>query len=323
MTKDEDDEDSDDEGDDQEAEESDEDDEDGYYDNDDDEVEEDTEKPDSTFKQGHSSLFHENLKSGGKTGSSSNFPPLLKRGITDVMKMVYGEAWLQSNYQASEGQTSGQLVVHQNEEDDDDQDDFFTVKKNKAGSNSYQNEDSLNCIDSSRFVVQSFKTGNEKFRKFENYKSHRNVYQLIKQRFVTGGWKSPITAKTSNENSEAEGDAYGDDDSEIVDGDFVDLEAEGAQQHDFNSKHSAKSRASRGDGDDDDDDESVDSDDSEQMEKRNEKIDEELRAINAQKKAAFKSSFDDTYDRKKSVRILLFINTRLLNTTKRYCKFGL
>jgi hypothetical protein len=81
-------------------------------------------------------------------------------------------------------------------------------------------------------------------------------------------------------------------------GDFEDLQTNEV----FGSSGQKKSVAKRGKSSDDEDSDDDDVDEAEQ-ERRNMKIDQELRQMHAANKAQFKANFDKRYDEKALVRI--------------------
>ncbi len=214
---------------------------------------------------------------GDEGGDGYDFSNPMLDNMTDVMKLVYGDDWLQSNTTGSSNKSKNGKGKKNLVDDDEDDGDFFKVKATSKTSS--DDIDELNALDSSRTIVRRL-PGSDAYKKVENYKTNHTNYLLLKQRFVTGGWKAPITAKGTGSGGEVD-----DDDQSVGEGEFEDLEGMGGPSHGIG-------------GGDDDDDEGFDSDKQEAM---NDKIDQELRELNAKKKAAFKAGFDDKYDKKKSV----------------------
>ena len=124
--------------------------------------------------------------------------------------------------------------------------------------------------------------------------SSSSLFDIVRRRCVTGGYGDrQIEVSSLSMSGEA---VNGDDDDNG--------EEEGDQQYDAfedlqtGEKFSGRSNKPNNDDDDDDDEEEDDDDEEEDQERRNEIIDQELREINARKKASFKASFDRRYDEK-------------------------
>lgn len=115
-----------------------------------------------------------------------------------------------------------------------------------------------------------------------------NWWEMMKSRCVTGGYANKITAG-------GEAGAEGSDDDEGFDG-FEDLQT-GEVFGGGGGKTGAGAAKKGGDGDNSDSDG--------ETERRNMQIDEELRALNAAKKANFKATFDKKYDEKELVSKIL------------------
>lgn len=216
---------------------------------------------------------------------SGNFTA--SNNFNDVMKEIYGNSWVHTNQSQSEGQSNQRTAAYDNSNEEDE---FFTFKSNPLKSGKSLS-DELNRVDSSRW--HAFPSSS--FAKSKESKILRNsvAYEMMKTRFVTGGWKKPVRAGGDDDEEHPD---YGDDESE-VDGDFEDLEAGN------NAERTDLSNQSGSDGEDDDDDEG-DVDSEEAQERENDEIDRQLREMNAKKKAMFKSKFDKDYDSKKMVILL-------------------
>jgi ribosome biogenesis protein BMS1 len=243
-----------------------------------------------TSKRLNSSLMMKQLLS-----SSSN-------RFNDVMKVVYGHSWAQSTTNKKENIFSDSL--EKDEQDDDE--DFFTLRSKTSRKDS--SLISMNRIDSSRFCVRPSATnaaddsGASSSGLLGNWNSlslsiseicQRNSrnYAKLKTRFVTGGYSKPLVARSSDDGN----DGAGDDEDDEVYGDFEDLEALEKERGENNEKDDVSNKS------DDDDSEEDEVDSEEEQERMNEEIDQQLRALNAQKKSMFKMKFDREYDHKKSV----------------------
>lgn len=236
----------------------------------------------------------------------------------DIMKLVYGDDWAansSSKSQSKQNKPSQRERTDDSEEDDD----FFSIKKpsfssksNLGGAYNRVWQD-INRIDSSRFGLKqflfangtSFSTGpTTNYLKAVSHSSSTSSkktvatgssgsvgYALLRTRFVTGGFKNPIKA---NDNTGTDEEEEGGSDDEAY-GDFEDLEG-----NEGGNTNSMKKKQQRNESGSEDDDESSDElDDEEAQDLENEKIDEELRKLNAQKKSLFKMKFDQQYDKKK------------------------
>jgi ribosome biogenesis protein BMS1 len=227
------------------------------------------------------------LQKGNSRGSSRAASQSLLGDLTDMMKVVYGDSWLQTDGGAASGSSSRKGKFKTPDDDDDDDGEFFAVKK------SVDKQDNLDWLDSTRTVRSTMVHSLGSDDDFQKRSPLMLSRQLMKMRFVTGGYKNPINADKSNDGSDgsaAEDD--NEDDGSEVEGDFVDLEANPeALTLPLPMKSRSKTVANE------------DGSDEEDREADNDRIDAELRALNAQKKAQFKAKFDDKYDKKKTVSV--------------------
>lgn len=277
----------------------------------------------SFFKQQQA---QRNSKEKGVAGS------LLNNNFNDIMNDIYGDSWVHTSRQnqnksdSNKGKNFNQEAVH---------DDFFQVKDVSFKSNR-TSEYEMNRIDSSRYYYQSYQviashspnasvftalSLNEKLRRSIFNRNSKN-YKIMKTRFVTGGWKNPISVSGAATSNDEDSEEVNFDDDEVVDGDFEDLEAQNEQSpddedDDNDNDDNDESDEEDEDGDDDDgesdEDESEDAsdddlDDEEVQEQMNEDIDRKLREMNAQKKAMFKAKFDEGYDKQKAVSLIFRIS---------------
>jgi len=123
--------------------------------------------------------------------------------------------------------------------------------------------------------------------------SHSNLFDAVRRRCVTGGYGEEQIAVTVNGEGE-EGNGEGEDgngDGDLHFDTFEDLQT----GEKFSGRNNKPGNDDEGDDDDDDDD----------QERKNTIIDQELREMNARKKANFKASFDRRYDEKLLVSLLL------------------
>lgn len=252
-----------------------------------------------TSKRFNSSLMMKHLLSS----SSDRF--------NDVMKVVYGHSWAQSTAKKNENSSDS---LEKDEQDQDDDEDFFTLRSKTSRKDSSLM--SMNRIDSSRFCLRASVTDDADESRASssgllgNWNSlslsiseicQRNScnYAKLKSRFVTGGYSKPLVPRSSDDGS----DGAGDEEDDEVYGDFEDLEALEKERGENNEKDDESNKS---DYDDSEEDE-VDSE--EEQERMNEEIDQQLRALNAQKKSKFKMKFDREYDHKKTVS---FFSSRLV-----------
>lgn len=220
----------------------------------------------------------------------------------DIMALVYGPQW------ASSGRGKGAVKEELLDDDDDGSDSDESLFLRPSSSHKQHKVEDRDALDSSRcspiylryYVCYppsnntGAKVGDAKSTPVERYRSaclssvedetsdKRRVgwwYRQLKAHFVTGGYGQQ--EEEDGEAGDGEGSAYGD---------WEDLEA--SQQKSEAVSKSANAEIS---SDDDEDGE----DDSDDASVANEEIDKQLRELNAQKKSAFKQSFDLNYDQQK------------------------
>jgi ribosome biogenesis protein BMS1 len=218
--------------------------------------------------------------------------------FNDIMKEIYGNSWVHTSHgQQRDGEPFSDPTTA--EEGSEEEEDFFVFKENPLKSRkSGLNE--INRLDSSRYSFFPSSSSSSVSSVVKNVNKHSLNYDILKSRFVTGGFKKKIAGDDENGdedgsegsegNSAYEGN-YGNDDESDVEGDFEDLET--GEVHGKNGKGK------------------LSEDDQEAM---NEEIDKELREMNARKKALFKAKFDKDYDQNDSVSFInLFCLDFVLN----------
>lgn len=235
----------------------------------------DSDKDDETNNNVSSSVrWKDNMKqkaisSYDKRDNSSN----------DIMTQIYGKNWARGCNIEDDG-------MDYNESDNEDDGELFSLKSiNKTKKNIAYEE--TNNIDSNRASMNTshIESVSNLLSTYLNLKANdentKGMFAEIKSKFVTGGYDHNRSNKIDEENGLSINDRnYNDVDDEVYD-DFEDLET------------GEKFGSSNIDQSDDSDNESNDSD---KIEMNNEKIDEQLRQLNASKKARNKSKFDDDYD---------------------------
>ena len=208
------------------------------------------------------------LSSYDKRSNSSN----------DTMTLIYGKNWARGSSIEDDG-------MDYNESDNDEDGELFSLKSiNKSKKNIAYEE--TNCVDSNRASmnpshIESVSTLLTKYLNLKaNNENTKGMFTEIRTKFVTGGYshnkgKDAAEAHDPNGNNDEEEEVYDD---------FEDLET----GEKFGSRNTDE-----GDEGDESDDGTADSD---RIEMQNDKIDEQLRQMNASKKAGNKSKFDDDYD---------------------------
>ncbi len=193
----------------------------------------------------------------------------------DIMTQIYGKNWARGSNIEDDG-------MDYNESDDEDDGELFSLKSiNKSKKNVAYEE--TNCIDSNRASMNSshVESVSTLLTKYLNLKANNEntkvMFTEIKSKFVTGGYSHN---KSKNADEEHDPNMNDDDDEEVYD-DFEDLET------------GEKIGSTNIDLSDESDDDTIDSD---KIEMNNDKIDEQLRQLNASKKASNKSKFDEDYD---------------------------
>jgi hypothetical protein len=119
--------------------------------------------------------------------------------------------------------------------------------------------------------------------------SSSSLFDIVRRRCVTGGYGDRQIGVSSLSVS---GQAVNRDDDDDGDGEEGDQQYDAFEDLQTGEKFSGRSNKPNNDDEDDEDE------DEEDQERRNEIIDQELREINARKKASFKASFDRRYDEK-------------------------
>jgi len=125
--------------------------------------------------------------------------------------------------------------------------------------------------------------------------SSSSLFDIVRRRCVTGGYGDRQIGVSSLSVS---GEAVNrDDDDGDGDGEEGDQQYDAFEDLQTGEKFSGRSNKPNND-DDEKEEEDEEEEDEEDQERRNEIIDQELRVINARKKASFKASFDRRYDEK-------------------------
>ena len=231
----------------------------------------------------------------------------------DFMKSVYGPDWASKDQRTLPG---GKGFPRDDSDDDTDQIGglFSTAPttNNKAA-------DDVHAVDSSRLSTTTFfsrgiTTTTDSYpqnsvddalsylfinKEEKDDHTSSSLLNSLKLRFVTGGYldstiaATPSSAKSTGLEEEEE---YGD---------FEDLQT--GQVFTSNTRNGNNNNNNEEEEEDEeegsDESESDDQLDEEEVEKRNMEIDQQLRLMNASKKAMFKSNFDANYDKDKTVAL--------------------
>jgi ribosome biogenesis protein BMS1 len=292
------------------------------------------------------------LLSSGPSGASSVTYSSDMNQFNDIMKQVYGNTWVHtsSGKKKDSSKTNGNHPVGL-EEEEEGEEDFFVFKGRSGGSSSSSLSNKknayyeMNKVDSSRYWAYkpafSFLSSSSSYAAGGSSgsssgspsptsrvspseiikKIHRGSsnYHLMKARFVTGAAAARKGGEENDEDNEDEGENDDGGDSEVAEGELIDLEDAGndsGNEFDAEEEEEAggsfnvlkKKRGKPGkkrvedfeEDNEEDDDDQVNSE--EEQEAMNERIDQELRQLNAQKKAMFKMKFDSEYDHRRTVR---------------------
>jgi len=245
---------------------------------------------------------------------------------TDLMLLVYGPDWTSNGpstaTRAGAGKSShrpSSLNQGSNVDGDDDEDELFALPS--SNNNNYQGNNNSkknllsstsslvvrsdhqyrldNALDSSRVwtgggVTATAEKG-ELSRSMSTSSSSSSLFDIVRRRCVTGGYGDRQIGVSSLSVS---GEAVNrDDDDGDGDGEEGDQQYDAFEDLQTGEKFSGRSNKPNND-DDEKEEEDEEEEDEEDQERRNEIIDQELRVINARKKASFKASFDRRYDEK-------------------------
>eukprot|EP00981_Chlorochromonas_danica_P014907 scaffold9386_cov154-Ochromonas_danica.AAC.14 len=267
-------------------------------DDDNEEEEEDEEEADNGDEDDYSDSEEEDEQAGPRRVSTA---PVHE----DIMALVYGPQWASSG----RGKGAGKEELRDDDDDDgSDSDESLFLRPSSSHQQQHKMGD-RDALDSSRCspiylryyvcyppantahtaakagVTDAKGTPVERYRSAclasaENEASDKRRvgwwYRQLKSHFVTGGYGQQDDEE--GEAGDGEGSAYGD---------WEDLEA--SQPKSEAVSKSAKAQTSSDEEEEEEDDVSV----------ANEEIDKQLRELNAQKKSAFKQSFDLNYDQQK------------------------